>query len=93
MSCGQTPAGTDWAIIRRNPAWFCRCGMPSGQVSEKAFNFSKAHVFRVDKPLFRFVEEDVAFDPKQVGFFCVECIVFQANGMADSVEKFFWVLG
>lgn len=34
-----------------------------GQMGEKDFNLSTAHVFRVDKPLFRFVEEDEAFDP------------------------------
>ena len=88
MSCGQTPAGADRAIMRRNPAWFCRCGLPSSQVGEKGFNFGKAHVSRVDIPLIRYVEEDVAFDPRQAGFFGVECIVFRANGIATLLRSF-----
>ena len=43
----------------------------------------------MDKPLLSFVEEDVSFDPLQVGLFGAEGIVFEVEGVADLIKEFF----
>ena len=62
---------------------------PAKPPGSSASPFGTAHVFWVDNPLLRFVEEDVAFDPLQVGLFGAEGIVFEAEDVADLVKEFF----
>ena len=43
--------------------------------------------------MFIIVEKNVLFDPIQISLFSFDVILFQSKGIADSIEKVFWVLG
>ena len=56
-----------------------------GQVNQKSLNFGSAHLSRMALA----VEENVALDPIQVGFFGTIGIMFQTQRITHLVEKFF----
>ena len=56
-----------------------------GEVGEESLDFWSAHFEGVTFVM----EEDEAFDPVDVGFFGAIGIMFEAQGFADLVEKFF----
>lgn len=55
-----------------------------GQVGEEGFDFGRAHL----GGMAFLVEEDVAFDPAEVGFFGAQGVMVEAGAFAGLVEQF-----
>lgn len=60
-----------------------------GEVGEVLGNFGNAHFFWVAFA----VEEDVVFDPLEVGVFGAGGVVFDSKGVAVLVEEFWGLCG
>jgi len=59
------------------------------QVGKKGFDLRCAHLGGVAaETLFRFMEEDIALRPMDIGFLGGIGIVFEADGVAQLVEQF-----
>ena len=54
-----------------------------GQVGEEGFDFRGSHIFGMSFV----VEEDEAFDPVDVGFLGADGVVFEADGLTNSIEQ------
>jgi hypothetical protein len=56
-----------------------------GQMGQESFNFGTAHLLGVALVM----EEDKAFDPGNIAFFCAQGAVFEPEGVANPIKQFF----